>query len=72
MLLRTTETTLQLYTCTGLDALIPRKRVHGGPELGYGPRSCVVLEPEGKIGGIREPQWGEDQVSLSGKGAGTC
>lgn len=68
---------MQLYSCNGLQSLYyPRKTSHGGQSKGYGERSCVVLEQQGRIGGVREVQWGEDQVgfaiSLSLCGRAVC
>ena len=60
--IRTNQPAVQLYSCNGQNYLTPRKASHGGPAQGYGPRSCIVLEQEGRIDGIRQPQWGEDQV----------
>ncbi|ORY67949.1 galactose mutarotase-like domain-containing protein [Leucosporidium creatinivorum] len=59
----TSQPSLQLYSCSGMNPLYyPRKTSHGGPGKGYGERSCVVLEQQGRIGGVREVQWGEDQI----------
>ncbi|KAK4052489.1 hypothetical protein OIV83_002291 [Microbotryomycetes sp. JL201] len=60
--IKTNQPASQLYTCNGLQSTIPRKRSQGGPSATYGQHSCVVLEQQGRIGGINQPQWGEDQM----------
>ncbi|KAK4057021.1 hypothetical protein OIO90_001921 [Microbotryomycetes sp. JL221] len=62
MSIKTNQLASQLYTCNGLQSTISRKQSQGGPEQTYGQHSCVVLEQQGRIGGINQPQWGEDQV----------
>ncbi|SGY91713.1 BQ5605_C038g11692 [Microbotryum silenes-dioicae] len=59
---RTNQPAVQVYTCNHQGST-PRKHSHGGPDAGfYEKHSCVVLEQQGRIGAIREPEWGEDQV----------
>ncbi|SCV71323.1 BQ2448_2911 [Microbotryum intermedium] len=59
---RTNQPADQVYTCNHQGST-PRKHSHGGPDAGfYEKHSCVVLEQQGRIGAIREPEWGEDHI----------
>lgn len=61
----TNQPAVQLYTCNGQDGSTPRKASHRhGNEIaqGYGQHDCVVIEQQGRIGGINNPEWGENQV----------
>ncbi|KAF8198532.1 galactose mutarotase-like protein [Pholiota molesta] len=40
----------------------PRKEIHGGPTLNYGPSSAVAIEQQGYIAAINTPEWGIDQI----------
>ncbi|KAI0062709.1 galactose mutarotase-like protein [Artomyces pyxidatus] len=55
----------QVYTANGLST--PRKAVHGGPGLLYGPHSAVAIEQEGWVDAINHPEWGVDQIYAPGK-----
>lgn len=51
---------VQIYTGNWLA--IPRKAVHGGPDLTYDPYSAIAIEPEGYVDAINNPAWGVDQI----------
>ncbi|KAI0048896.1 galactose mutarotase-like protein [Auriscalpium vulgare] len=55
----------QVYTSNGLS--VPRKAVHGGPGLLYGPHAAVAIEQEGWVDAIHNPQWGQDQIYGPGR-----
>jgi aldose 1-epimerase len=50
---------VQVYTA---HLGIPRKAVHGGPNVEYGERSTVAIEQEGWVDAINTPEWGVDQI----------
>ncbi|KII95246.1 hypothetical protein PLICRDRAFT_48209 [Plicaturopsis crispa FD-325 SS-3] len=61
----TDQTALQLYTCDGIynaSLPIPRKKDQGGPSGFYEDHSCVVVEQQGWIDAINNPQWNVDQI----------
>ena len=64
----TNQNALQLYTCDGISAPgkdLPRKRSQGGDgtlNQIYGQYSCAVLEAEGYIDAINNPQWNQSQI----------
>ncbi|KAK4698757.1 aldose 1-epimerase, partial [Phenoliferia sp. Uapishka_3] len=60
--IKTNQPAGQVYTCSGQHGLIPRKVSQGGPSTSYDEYSCVVLEQEGWIDGINNPQWGQNQI----------
>jgi aldose 1-epimerase len=41
---------------------IPRKVVHGGPNVEYGERSTVAIEQKGWVDAINTPEWGVNQI----------
>ncbi|KZT63431.1 galactose mutarotase-like protein [Daedalea quercina L-15889] len=54
---------IQLYSCDGLDGSKPAKASQGGIDgVVYSQYSCAVLEMEGVIDAINNPEWGIDQV----------
>ncbi|CAE6369506.1 unnamed protein product [Rhizoctonia solani] len=62
MSVTTDQPALQVYTCNGIanngdgkNVTIPRKKAHGGPKKYYPNHSCAVIEQEGWIGGINNP-----------------
>jgi len=55
---------MQAYT-GGNFKEIPRKAVHGGPDLNYTKFSAVVLEQQGVIDAINNPEWNVDQICES-------
>ena len=59
----TNQPAVQVYTGNYLDT--PRKAVHGGPTLLYGPHSAVAIEQEGYIAAINNPEWNIDQICES-------
>ncbi|KAF8607743.1 galactose mutarotase-like protein [Ceratobasidium sp. AG-I] len=69
MSVTTDQSALQVYTCNGIanngdgkNVTIPRKKAHGGPKKYYGKHSCAVIEQEGWIGGINNPEFNQDQI----------
>ncbi|KZP00011.1 galactose mutarotase-like protein [Calocera viscosa TUFC12733] len=55
----------QVYTCNGIqtaNVTMPRKADQGGPGEIYENHSCMVIEQEGWIDAINNPQWGQDQI----------
>ncbi|QRW02076.1 hypothetical protein RhiLY_01073 [Ceratobasidium sp. AG-Ba] len=69
MSVTTDQPALQVYTCNGIanngagkNVTIPRKKAHGGPKKYYPKHSCAVIEQEGWIGGINNPEFGQDQI----------
>lgn len=56
----TSDPVVQVYSGNGLN--IPRKKIHGGPSLNYSQYSAIVVEQEGYIAGINNPEWGQDQI----------
>ncbi|ELU45945.1 cellular morphogenesis-related protein [Rhizoctonia solani AG-1 IA] len=69
MSVTTDQPALQVYTCNGIanngdgkNVTIPRKKAHGGPKKYYPNHSCAVIEQEGWIGGINNPEFGQDQI----------
>ncbi|KAM0753353.1 galactose mutarotase-like protein [Meredithblackwellia eburnea MCA 4105] len=59
---RTNQPAAQVYSCNGQNGVTPRKFSQGGPKETYGKYSCVVLEQQGWIDAINNPQWGQDQI----------
>lgn len=63
----TNQPALQIYTCDGQNGTIPikpsqakRNQADGHPGTNYvNQYSCVVIETEGWIDGINNPQWGQ-------------
>jgi aldose 1-epimerase len=51
----------QVYSGNGMGTT-PRKEVHGGPELVYRKNSAVVIEQEGWIDAINNPEWNVSQI----------
>ncbi|KAG8743359.1 hypothetical protein FRC10_012163 [Ceratobasidium sp. 414] len=69
MTVTTDQPALQVYTCNGIanngagkNVTIPRKKAHGGPKKYYPKHSCAVIEQEGWIGGINNPEFNQDQI----------
>ncbi|EGG01860.1 uncharacterized protein MELLADRAFT_38932 [Melampsora larici-populina 98AG31] len=68
MSVTTDQTSVQIYTCNGIQPIdssiksIPRKLSHHGPDTIYENHSCVVIEQQSLIDGINNPQWGIDQI----------
>ncbi|CUA70303.1 hypothetical protein RSOLAG22IIIB_00658 [Rhizoctonia solani] len=69
MSVTTDQPALQVYTCNGIanngdgkNVTIPRKKAHGGPNKYYPKHSCVVIEQEGWIGGINNPEFEQNQI----------
>ncbi|KAL8293670.1 hypothetical protein RQP46_000371 [Phenoliferia psychrophenolica] len=60
--IKTNQPAGQVYTCSGQLGLTPRKASQGGPTTNYDQYSCVVLEQEGWIDAINQPQWGQNQI----------
>ena len=60
----TNQPAMQAYT-GGNFKEIPRKAVHGGPDLNYTKFSAVVLEQQGVIDAINNPEWNVDQICES-------
>lgn len=56
---------VQVYTGNWLA--IPRKAVHGGPNLTYDAFSAIAIEPEGYVDAINNPAWGVDQIYHPGR-----
>ncbi|CAE6489044.1 unnamed protein product [Rhizoctonia solani] len=61
----TNQPVVQIYTANWLA--IPRKKVHGGPNLQYESFSAVAIEPEGYVDAINNPAWGVDQIYYPGR-----
>ncbi|CAE6439999.1 unnamed protein product [Rhizoctonia solani] len=61
----TNQPVVQIYTGNWLA--IPRKKVHGGPDLQYESFSSVAIEPEGFVDAINNPAWGVDQIYYPGR-----
>ncbi|CAE6509872.1 unnamed protein product [Rhizoctonia solani] len=61
----TNQPVVQIYTGNWLA--IPRKKVHGGPDLQYESFSAVAIEPEGYVDAINNPAWGVDQIYYPGR-----
>jgi aldose 1-epimerase len=60
----------QLYSCNGIFNAtnpIPRKASQGGPSKHYPDYSCVVIEQEGWIDAINNPQWHQNQILSPGE-----
>ncbi|KAL2008143.1 hypothetical protein VTN00DRAFT_8125 [Thermoascus crustaceus] len=63
----TNQPALQIYACNGMDGSIPVKpsQVKRNQASGQGSvdtiqkHGCIVIEPEGWIDGINNPQWGQ-------------
>ncbi|KAI5888268.1 galactose mutarotase-like protein [Schizophyllum commune H4-8] len=55
----------QVYTSNWLD--IPRKVVHGGPDVNYTKWSAVAIEQQGYMDAINTPEWNIDQIHEPGK-----
>lgn len=54
---------LQVYTTGNIGKLnIPRKVIHGGPNLTYDAFSGIVLEQEGWVDAINTPEFNVDQI----------
>ncbi|CEH13276.1 galactose mutarotase-like protein [Ceraceosorus bombacis] len=72
--LTTDQPAFQIYTCSGISSpakgSLPRKRSHGGDgtlaEI-YENHSCVVIEAEGLIDAINNPDWNVDQLYSASK-----
>ncbi|KAJ7253171.1 galactose mutarotase-like protein [Mycena rebaudengoi] len=60
----TNQPAVQVYTA---HLGIPRKAVHGGPNVEYGERSTVAIEQEGWVDAINTPAWGVDQIYHPGR-----
>lgn len=65
----TNQQAIQIYTCNGQDGTIPVKPSQVHRNHGQGPHfvnkhACVVVETEGWIDAINQPEWGQfkDQV----------
>lgn len=59
-----------MYTCDGVfnaTLPIPRKASQGGSSESYINHSCVVIEQEGWIDAINQPEWGVDQIYGDGR-----
>ena len=41
---------------------VPRKKAHGGPKLNYTTYSSIVVEQQGYIDAINNPEWEQDQI----------
>ena len=50
----------QVYTSYSLN--IPRKAVHGGPDVNYTKWSAVAIEQQGYMDAINTPEWNIDQI----------
>ncbi|KEP51841.1 aldose 1-epimerase [Rhizoctonia solani 123E] len=61
----TNQPVVQIYTANWLA--LPRKKVHGGPNLQYESFSAVAIEPEGYVDAINNPAWGVDQIYYPGR-----
>ncbi|KAF9558602.1 galactose mutarotase-like protein [Agrocybe pediades] len=61
----TNQPVVIVYTSFWLNT--PRKEVHGGPSLNYGPQSAVAIEQQGYIAAINTPEWHIDQIYYPGK-----
>jgi len=61
----TNQPVIIVYTSYWLN--VPRKEVHGGPSLNYGPSSAVAIEQQSYIDAINTPEWGIDQIYYPGK-----
>lgn len=53
----TDQPSVQFYSANMLNGSIPRKRSQGGPGVGYGHWSAVVLEAQGLVDAINNPEW---------------
>ncbi|KAI0751948.1 galactose mutarotase-like protein [Daedaleopsis nitida] len=62
----TTDKAVQFYSGNGIPA-IPRKKAHGGPDLVYGKHSAMVIEQQGYIDAINNPEWNQDQIYGPGR-----
>ncbi|KAF7292356.1 hypothetical protein HMN09_01219600 [Mycena chlorophos] len=61
----TDQVALQVYTCNGIfnaSNPIPRKADQGGPNAYYEDHSCIVLEQQGYIDAVNNPQWGYNPI----------
>ncbi|KAF8891485.1 galactose mutarotase-like protein [Gymnopilus junonius] len=56
----TNQPAVVAYTSYWLNT--PRKEMHGGPSVNYGPSSAVAIEQQGHIAAINTPEWGVDQM----------
>ncbi|PPQ81573.1 hypothetical protein CVT25_013416 [Psilocybe cyanescens] len=61
----TNQPVVVVYTSYWLN--VPRKAVHGGPSLNYGPEAAVALEQQGYIAAINTPEWHVDQIYYPGR-----
>ncbi|CAE6442045.1 unnamed protein product [Rhizoctonia solani] len=61
----TDQPVVQIYTGNWLA--LPRKKIHGGPDLQYESFSAVAIEPEGYVDAINNPAWGIDQIYHPGR-----
>ncbi|KAF8960425.1 galactose mutarotase-like protein [Flammula alnicola] len=61
----TNQPAIVVYTSFWLNT--PRKEIHGGPTLNYGPSSAVAIEQQGHIAAINTPEWGVDQIYHPGR-----
>uniref|UniRef100_A0A8H8CGN0 Aldose 1-epimerase n=1 Tax=Psilocybe cubensis TaxID=181762 RepID=A0A8H8CGN0_PSICU len=59
----TDQPVVVVYTSYWLN--VPRKAIHGGPSLNYGPEAAVALEQQGYIAAINTPEWHVDQICES-------
>lgn len=56
---------VQVYTAYQLN--LPRKVVHGGPDVNYTAWSAVAIEQQGYMDAINTPEWGVDQMYYPGR-----
>ena len=56
----TDQAAVQVYTSNMLN--VPRKVIHGGPNLNYSTWSAVAIEQEDYIDAINTPEWGINEI----------
>ncbi|CAK4031433.1 aldose 1-epimerase [Lecanosticta acicola] len=67
---RTTQQNLEIFSCNWFNGSIAAKagqrQDNGGAESRYELHGCIVVEPQGWIDGINNPQWGQDEYQVYG------
>ncbi|KAM6492142.1 galactose mutarotase-like protein [Amanita muscaria] len=61
----TNQPSVQVYT--PIDVPIPRKVIHGGPNIDYGSWPAVAIEQQGYLDAINTPEWNVDQIHYPGR-----
>lgn len=68
MSVRTNQPCIQVYAAAAQDGTIPLKKAHSqGKSTGFLEKNgCVVIEPQGIIDGINNPEWGQVDRQIKG------